>query len=127
MGQPWTDVSDRRLLFLCEETGAGGYTSIGPRLWSLEPVRSFLWGNFCTPPTRCHRAKGLEVCISHPMDLICFLFGLGSWFCLILHFFSLLEFYDDYKYSFQNHNHAPSEPASPNSRRPRLSHTRSRS
>lgn len=50
MGQPWTDVSDRRLLFLCEETGAGGYTSIGPRLWSPEPVRSFLWGNFCTPP-----------------------------------------------------------------------------
>lgn len=67
VGQPWTDVSDRRLLFLCEETGAGGCTSIGPRLWSLEPIHSFLWGDFCTPPpTCCHRAKGLEVCIATP-------------------------------------------------------------
>lgn len=87
VGQPWTDVSDRRLLFLCEETGAGDCTSIGPRLWSPEPIRSFLWGNFCTPPhllSQGQRTGGLH---SHTMDLICFLFGLGSWFCLILHFF----------------------------------------
>lgn len=30
VGRPWTDVLDRRLLFLCEETGAGDAPASGP-------------------------------------------------------------------------------------------------
>lgn len=63
----------------------------GPGCGPRSPYVPF-YGGISAPPhslSQGQRTGGLH---SHTVDLICFLFGLGSWFCLILHFFPHLSF-----------------------------------
>lgn len=74
MGRPWTDESDRRLLFLCEETGAGDEPAWAPGLWSPAPTLSFLWGNFCVPTLAVPGPKDWRFAYpSHVFDSVSFL------------------------------------------------------
>lgn len=66
-------------------------------------VRFLSTGELLRPHTRCHRAKGLEGCVTTPLCLIRFLFGSGSSVSLDFGFVPTplpFEFSDNYKYNF---------------------------
>lgn len=96
--------------------------ALGPGSGPRSPYVPF-YGGISAPPhslSQGQRTGGLH---SHTVDLICFLFGLGSWFCLILHFFHM-SFMTITNIVFRIiitrllKRHPLSEMASPNSRRP---------